>query len=100
MNWDKIKEQYPKAIELLDDWVYENHPDIAFKNIFYFLEYFFDEQGIYIDVRPFYYDYMFFICDIIFMDNPNDWQEQADTRTLAEEKAFEQAFSILESKVA
>ena len=43
---------------------------------------------------------MFFICDIIFMDNPNDWQEQADTRTLAEEKAFEQAFSILESKVA
>ena len=90
MNWDKIKEKYPKAIELLDDWVYENHPDIAFKNIFYFLEYFFDEQGIRINVESGLSVEPIFRCIIfgsITMSETYrlDW---CKTRTLAEEKSI------------
>ena len=111
MNWNKIKEQYPKAIELLDDWVYENHPDIAFKNIFYFLEYFFDEQGIYIDVQPNLITpdlinkrKLKFSCEVYTNQGEFLYEECGktfwDTRTEAEEKAFEKAFEILELKLA
>ena len=96
MNWNEIKEKYPKAFENLFEsgmYHFDGHPRDLYD--------FFDERGIYVDVRPFYYDQLFFITGILTFvtDVAIDWTEKADTRTEAEEKAFEKAFEILENKL-
>ena len=113
MNWTEIAEKYPKGAELLQDFIdgtcympadsnYKDQWCGSYLRIFVRKLYdFFDEQGIYVDVRPFYYDQLFFITGILTFvtDVAIDWTEKADTRTEAEEKAFEKAFEILEDKL-
>ena len=110
MNWDKIKEKYPKGltawlsfrfgVDSLDDWGMTK--DICISQIQVRTLYdFFDEQGIWIELTfegegKFHYDilkdarnYLHIGCD----------PYSESTRTEAEEKAFEKAFEILETKL-
>ena len=98
MNWENIKKKQPKAIELLDGWILTNHPDVSFSKIFYYLSYFFDEQGIYIEGTV---DAGYFSFDIVDKNNSylSVQKVKRQTRTEAEEPAFEKAFEILENKL-
>ncbi len=122
MNWNKIKEQYPKALKEFMLWDFEDNEtdfeewvDTAWwlinkRNIRDLYD-FFDEQGIYISIR---YDNRWENPDSTDSEVINYWdwdiddslnnlgssQVEEPTRTEAEEKAFEKAFEILESKVA
>ena len=101
MNWNKIKEQYPKSEALIDKCIRTDRD----------LYDFFDEQGIYIDVQPNLITpdlinkrKLKFSCEVYTNQGEFLYEECGktfwDTRTEAEEKAFEKAFEILESKVA
>jgi len=121
MNWDKIKEKYPKAFYLLSKWYYKTFYKsdnvLAFDMIDDFLEVaeqmtrgrtfdFFDEQGIYIEIyrNPASSIGGCFTYKIDSYDNGKYSGYQGHcklriTRTEAEEKGFEKAFSILENKL-
>lgn len=107
MNWQEIKEKYPKAFELLDESV-----DIFWEkdreaNKCRFLYDFFDEQGISIIIEwshsenptidiDWYYEITNFELPAKIFEVNNVY---AGTRTMAEEQAFLKAFEILENKL-
>ena len=113
MNWDKIKEKYPKAWEKCDNFIGCTWLELWHKESIYVLSgwlfRFFDEQGIYITVafnnefgQGEFHQYWIGEIDIKIEEDEytGDYFERSKTRIEAEEKAFEQAFSILESKAA
>ena len=103
MNWNRIKEASPKAVNLLRNTA---HYDLREPRRLYD---FFDENEIYININPDYYgsseyhprDYES-PSDIYFWININ-WVYEADveykTRGEAEEAAFTKAFEMLEEKL-
>jgi len=106
MNWTEIKEKYPKASRLLINYY---DIDDSLIGIRYFVEDylarnlydFFDEQGLYINILVEDNEYtnsinwLYWIVDS--EKRIDDYSFQ--TRTEAEEKAFEKAFEILENKL-
>ena len=111
MNWDKIKEKYPKAFDKYINWCHaEDCPSIdCYEHTDRDSYDFFDEQVIYITVafnnefgQGESIQYWMGEIDIKLKEDEyeGDYFERSKTRIEAEEKAFEQAFSILESKVA
>ena len=108
MNWNKIKEKYPKAWGLFgDDWAIKRHiyyddernymeDDVGSPVSNRLLYDFFDEQRIYIEMHRNIWrnSFWYYIIGTLKLIKPN-----YPTRTEAEEKAFEKAFEILEGKV-
>ena len=103
MNWDEIKEKYPKAYDKFGDWFMQS--DTFEKGIEMILEKqigvkdrdlydFFDEQGVYIGIEILFYDAIFYYSPHIVSDNLDicDDLEGSESRTEAEEKAFIKAF--------
>ena len=86
MNWNKIKEKYPKSEALIDKCIRTDRD----------LYDFFDEQGIYINAYK--YSSKWWAYDIMGI-GIDESEIQFKTRTEAEEKAFEKAFEILENKI-
>ena len=109
MNWNKIKEKYPKAWGLLIGFIGENHIEsFQYLTILFrpFLYDFFDEQGIYINVnwRNYYdtnHNHRTFFDWEVYTEDISGYSSEVEepTRTEAEEKAFEKAFEILEGKL-
>jgi len=109
MNWDLIKEKYPKAYQLWRKWgYYFNTQDKGRVRRLYD---FFDEQGIIIEISLSYFgdnNWYEYNIDLLkdrdayigSVDEP-DYEEpyKTKTRTEAEEQAFLKAFEILESKL-
>ncbi len=110
MNWNKIKEKYPKAQKQFKKWVNKNvawydgfcwdeqYGDFPERELYDF----FDEQGIYIAVDIYYSGgdgLRFLAYNFQVKDMDIDFEVNESTRTLAEEKAFEKAFEILEDKL-
>ena len=116
MNWNEIKEKYPKALTCLAKMFDKDISDKGLDSLVSVLEMawqdrdlydFFDEQGIYIGIIYQYYyntldtcDHYYFDWEIMFGvdDKIISSDVEESTRTEAEEKAFEKAFEILESK--
>ena len=108
MNWDKIKEKYPKAFDKYSEWL-EDPTEITEYGFLVYIEMndkhhivnrrylydFFDEQGIIISI---YHD-----PEDLWQYDINDREVNTavgiKSRTEAEEKAFEKAFEILENKI-
>ena len=99
MNWDEIKEKYPKAFKQLQNWLHEENMIFKVGHIRDLYD-FFDEQGIYGRVGKNLF--MMFIWDLI-TDPKIDVYEASNydynTRPEAEEKLFLRAFEILEVKL-
>ena len=105
MNWTEIKEKYPKASRLLINYY---DIDDSLIGIRYFVEDylarnlydFFDSQEIYVCI-----EYRYGTASLprwywmVKQDNAANEQDSSQTRTEAEEKAFEKAFEILENKL-
>ena len=105
MNWTEIKEKYPKASRLLINYY---DIDDSLIGIRYFVEDylarnlydFFDSQEIYVCI-----EYRYGTASLprwywmVKQDNAANEQDSSQTRTEAEEKAFEKAFEILEDKL-
>jgi len=98
MNWDKIEKRCPEAMILLDEWVLVNHSDVPFSKIFYYLDYFFDEQGIMICVTPYFGKFETSIENKVGDTIDCQFKDML-TRIEAEEGAFTKAFEILEEKL-
>ena len=115
MNWNLIKEKYPKAYKEGQDWwvahaeIYE--PAFLFNIGNRFLYDFFDEQGVVVEVvfaynntdEIYWFEYYIYkngVLQFCSMDEP-DYEEpyKTITRTEAEEQAFIKAFEILEDKL-
>ena len=103
MNWNKIKEKYPKAEKILQEWLSGRY-DWNTRDLYDF----FDEQGIYISIMYTYYwnsldesDHYHFDWEIMFDtdDKIISAEVEEPTRTEAETIAFEKAFEILENKL-
>ena len=90
MNWNKIKEKYPKSEALIDKCIRTDRD----------LYDFFDEQGIYIGIGVPLPGQDFWDAKITTPEDYKYIHSTFPTRTEAEEKAFERAFELLESKVA
>ena len=104
MNWNLIKEKYPKAYKEGQDWwvahaeIYE--PAFLFNVGNRFLYDLFDEQGIVIGIEVLYYDGFWFTPTITVMwDTDTNMKIGSQSRTEAEEQAFLKAFEILEDKL-
>ena len=80
MNWEEIKEKYPKA--------YNKSQPVSNGRWFRYLYDFFDENGIYIELVR--------VCDFWYYLG---CLKAHDTRTEAEEGAFIEAFKMLERKL-
>ena len=109
MNWENIKTKYPKAFDKYSEWL-EDPTEITEYGFLVYIEMndkhtivndrylydFFDEQGINISIGAFLgFDYRIYQKANTLASNKITF----DTRTLAEEKAFEKAFEILENKL-
>lgn len=95
MNFNLIKEKYPKAFSF---WIKSELSMMDVKNDRHLYD-FFDEQGICIAVYPFFNH---FIWKIHLPETLNpfiDGDRKYDSRTEAEEQAFLKAFEILENKL-
>lgn len=95
MNWQRIRQDYPKAVKHLNEWdLYD--VDMANRDLYNF----FDVQEIYISIihnevaRTFYYD-----ISLKPIANDIRSEHRYSTRTEAETAAFEKAFEILEQKL-
>ena len=113
MNWGNIRFNYQEAFRLLlneKHWVWQDdnqevcytHEMDSFVNT-RDLYTFFDEQKIYIDIH-YHWEYqketrIWFAWKILSKQGFKTAQEPYFSRTEAEEKAFEKAFSILEEKL-
>ena len=103
MNWNKIKEKCPKAWELFRQ---SDYYGLQQQNHRIFFD-FFDEQGIIISIFGWHtFGVKILYSNIGYSDSETNMvlSETGDnddykTRTLAEEKAFEKAFEILETKL-
>lgn len=113
MNWNEIKEKYPKGFKLLSEYNkqfrYENGSwyDINGIGFDYYIERdlfsFFDEQGIHIMIDR-DYDFADECYSDVWENDITDLKTNKryidnkfyDSRTLAEEQAFLKAFGILE----
>ena len=108
MNWEKIREKYPKAWDLLiinhathNAWGEIDSPEVwdISKITSWELRHlydFFDEQGIIIEIKWYKTDFRY---NIWFNDYVRNAQHRK-TRTEAEEQAFLKAFEILEEKLS
>ena len=116
MNWIKIKEKCPKAFDILNIWICKEFGcdkiiatpqnyllKIYPKNeIHYFFERrlfdFFDEQEIYIALDIYWSDHKlrFLAYNFQVKETDKDFEINELTRIEAEEKAFTEAFKILE----
>ena len=106
MNWQNIREKYPKAYKILED----NSDYFAALRLGVrgfdkrFLYDFFDEQGIYVNVMRWAETEAYFGLEvwsyriIIGKGEFVTSEETYDSRTLAETEAFTKAFEILETK--
>ena len=111
MNWNEIKEKYPKVYRLAKMWWIDEADLSQFEpfelnegiNVnFRYLYDFFDEQKIIIDIgyhRLSMYSFMIFDNDSIVFGRDDNPELGYLTRTEAEQAAFEKAFEILESKL-
>lgn len=122
MNWQEIKEKYPKAFVLMHNFQHkelaykEPYPPIVLKDLSRFQENygirflydFFDGEGIWISImRNHYYEdnmdnslHEFFDWSItVDSEYVADGEVEELTRTEAEEQAFLKAFEILENKL-
>lgn len=111
MKWNKIKEDYPKAIALL--WKWGNHPAVVSRQKHRLLYDFFDEQEIYITIElEVQYtreidedgDNPHYVPDGFSFDIHDKIKSLVaggvyKTRTESEEEAFTKAFEILEEKL-
>ena len=105
MNYYKIKGSCPKAYALLIKYYSIDESligtryfpeDYLGRNLYDF----FDEQGIYIGIIYSYVEPEGFHAEIYNFSIRDRWYKHYyETRTEAEEKAFEQAFEILENKL-
>jgi len=102
MNWTEIKEKYPKAYDKYIDWCHaEDCPSSkCYQHTGRDLYDFFDSQEIYVCI-----EYRYGTASLprwywmVKQDNAANEQDSSQTRTEAEEKAFEKAFEILEDKL-
>jgi hypothetical protein len=103
MNWKQIKEKYPKAFDKYIDWCHaEDCPSIdCYSHNDRDAYDFFDEQGIYITVNTesYFGGWIYYIEDKEHQIIGDDGYYDYKTRTEAEEKAFEEAFEILEGRI-
>ena len=104
MDFNKIKEKYPKAWEKCDNFIGCTWLELWHKESIYVLSgwlfRFFDEQGIFITVEFnmfFHFNWKFITTPEIDKVGHSDYDYS--TRTEAKEKAFEKAFEILENKL-
>lgn len=114
MNWNEIKEKYPKAFHKMHQWHYKDlaykkpYPPIVIKeynrlqerDANRFLYDFFDEQDIYISINV----NMFMMFDWSIITTPDvsvfiQSDFDYNFRTEAEKSAFLKAFKILENKL-
>ena len=100
MNWNKIKEQCPKASKIFQKWGADDEEFIMCADPRCSYD-FFDEQGIIIvlsyikgDVVD-WWDYSIYQYGIVIINSG----ESLHHRTTIEEQAFEKAFEILEDKL-
>ena len=110
MDWELIKEKYPKASENLQKWAKGEEGFIigADPRVLYD---FFDENGIIIEITRSHselknfigwFEYYIYLDDILktcSMDNKDYTEPYTKTRTEAEEQAFLKAFEILNNKL-
>ena len=94
MNWNNIKEKYPKARELLSKYL-SGRAEYCFEWNTRALYDFFDEQGIYISLHHLEDEFVYEIEDGKDLNSSGEYES---TRTEAETRAFEKAFEILENK--
>lgn len=102
MNWNRIRNKYPKAHELYDSW----HMDIYRNRGRDYISYedrdlydFFDENHIYITLEGY-----LLASYIVNKEGSRLWAEDPLTisyksRSQAESSAFEKAFEILEERL-
>jgi len=108
MNWNKIKEKYPKAWGKFDSSIYElrilndtlyckiwGQDDWEQYELRDFYD-FFDKQGIWIETTTPCLNKRVFLADINTSTDSYMVEGSFKTRIEAEEKAFEKAFEILE----
>ena len=96
MNWNKIKEKYPKAHKKLFDTCKVVIDIDSDRDLYDF----FDEQGIIINVYNLFGSFWWDIKEYyerLFAEHAKE--DQYKTRTEAEEKAFTKAFELLEEKL-
>lgn len=100
MDWENIREKYPKAMAILRD---TKHYDLAEPRRLYD---FFDSEGIYVWITPpFGTDIGLDVFDGEIRIMYNDYINKrvnvcgTKTRTEAEDQAFFKAFEILEEKL-
>ena len=100
MDWNLIKEKYPKVFAKCKVWI-ESTKGTFLQTDPRDLYDFFDENGIYIyacgamsegHIKKFWYA-------MDFLEEPSEYGEYVDTRTEAEEQAFMKALEILEEKL-
>ena len=101
MNWNEIKEKYPKAYEKYAMWHNYKNPNRIIKkrecddrDLYDF----FDEQGLCITVRPWNLRLDKWLYTIWNIDEDTTLIAHP-TRTEAEEKAFVKSFEILEARL-
>jgi hypothetical protein len=109
MNFDKIKESYPKAWERLSDWAHPQgkgftyYPGIGWRSSMNDRDLydFFDAHGMEIYPYPFLSDFGPRVCYKAYIDNVEVAKDFRNfpTRAAAESSAFEKAFEILENKL-
>lgn len=101
MNWEEIKEKYPRSYNLIYQQARE-YANVLYESPIRWLYDFFDTQGIYIGVEVWHTKlHKHFSCVITdkFSSHPIYSQTDIVSRTEAEEQAFITAFEILESKL-
>jgi len=98
MNWEEIKEKYPKALELLEQW--GNFPAVLSRQKNRLLYEFFDENKILIGIDVYRDshdgDIVWFDPEIFGVTNNIGTYH---IRTKAEKAAFTKAFEILEKRL-
>jgi len=116
MDWNKIKESYPKAFDVFQEHLDGRFGDVgdfmvrSFMDMFYNkrdLYDFFDDNGLYVKISPLFEKprkqkciYIAYVNEMIDRTGGICHQlEDFDSRTEAEAAAFERAFEILNKKL-
>lgn len=99
MNWDEIKQKYPKAYDNWITWNQVNYNTAPAKDAVYILMVgslfqFFDEQGILMGVNAVWETWLQTV-----EEDYEYYEFDGYTRQEAEQQAFTKAFEILENKL-
>jgi hypothetical protein len=105
INWQEIKEKYPKAINILMEWIHKRNQDytnkviINFKELCYCdLEKFFKDNDIEINIMKLYIDGEY-VINIFTCDGINNDFRKYKKDDKAKEQAIYKAFEILEQQL-